>query len=800
MLAFRFKGIVQGVGFRPFVYRICNELHINGAVCNSGADTIIYADLTYTYVAHKPKARFHKFYVIESNAINAIYIVDSRFQVFWDMFFCHLPCNAKIDSIQIQPHILDSSLESYNGFCILESKLEKISLDSALPKDLASCEDCLNEIFTPTNRHFLYHLTSCTNCGARYSIIDSLPYDRKNTAMKDFALCKQCEYDYHNPMSRYYHAQPISCNECAIELVFYDNGLQTAYKRNALESSIAILKSGQILCLKGLGGFALVCDARNKATIQALRKAKNRPKKPFAIMAKDYAMASQIAHFSPKEKELLTSQIAPIILAKQNLANTYLLALESIAPNLSTIGVLLANTPLHHILFREIDFPLIYTSANLESQPIITDIDVALESLSHISAYFLDFTRAIFQGVDDSIFRLIDGETRALRMARGAAPEHIQNPNLKSPQSILALGAQDKNQLCISKNGDFILSPYIGDTKNLATQERLFGNLDFLARIYDFTPEIIVSDYHPRYETTLIATNLAQTPHTTHIQVYHHYAHFYAILAEIAESRNEEILGIIWDGSGLGENGDIWGGEFLYGGFNKIHRVGHFQEFLLIGGEVAIKDIRRIGYALALKSKCQSLVQIYENALPQAIITMAQKHINTPKTTSVGRIFDGIAHILGILEYSSYEGEAGALLEELYYQALEHNDKLDSSNSASTLCYRFEIIDGVIYTQEMLCQIHNDIASHLSYALIALKFIRTLAYIALEFSIAFLKNKPNTKVGFSGGVFQNKALCEEIALLFTKAKIPYSFHTLVPTNDSGISFGQAAFAAYQHKE
>lgn len=850
MLKIHCKGIVQGVGFRPFVCNLANALGIKGSVLNVGGDCIIYLDIDYVWWADyalKTKKITH-FFVLQCLPILPTANPKSaknpnNFSAFFNAFFASLPPNAKIHSISISY----ASSQEYNilkkhqnphqksNFHILDSLPSVLSLDSSVPKDLATCEKCLKDIFSPKSRHFLYHLISCTNCGGRYSLIKSLPYDRENTAMSAYQMCEKCANDYTNTQSRFYHAQPISCNDCAVPLTLYCNDNILAQQKEAIKKVAMLLDSGEIICIKGLGGFALICDSTNAKAIENLRIKKNRATKPFAIMAKDLAEAIKIATLNKAESKALSKRSAPIILAKQNLTNPLNLALNNIAPNLSTIGILLSNTPLHYMLFHFFAKPIIYTSANLKGEPIITNLQEAQEKLQSITGYFLDFEREIYNGVDDSIFRFIAGAMRPIRLARGETPHNFSLPNLQhlsrlphlqkdtnNAKKILAFGAQDKTNLCYASSEKlsnneckelFMLTPYIGDLSSIATQEKYAKTMEFFLRIYDFCPSVLVSDFHPRYESVKIAKHISENlsaklesnlqdsnkshksskSNVEHLQIYHHHAHLCAILGEIATKPNEEILGIIWDGSGLGESGDIWGGEFLFGGFSSVRRVGHFGEFMLYGGEVAIKDIWRVGYALSNLCKHKKMQEKYASYTSPLLELAIKKGINSYKTTSVGRLFDGVASLIGILEQTRYEGESGALIEELYYQSFSIDSSLDFAP------YPFEIENGVVKLESFIYELCEDVVLGVDLCIIARRFIRTLSVIALDFAKEFLKKTESNKeikVGFSGGVFQNKALCEEIHTLFSQAKILHFFHKLVPTNDSGISFGQATFGLY----
>ena len=861
MLKIHCKGIVQGVGFRPFVCNLANGLGLKGSVLNLGGDGIIYLNVDYVWRAdytpnYTPKKIRH-FFVLKNIPILPIAnrsINIHNFNAFFNAFFALLPPNAKIHSISI----FYASISEYNNvkkhqnlhqessFHILDSLPSMLSLDSSLPNDVATCKDCLNDVFSLHSRHFHYYLTSCVNCGGRYSLIKSMPYDRHNTAMGAYQMCEKCQKDYANTQSRFYHAQPISCNECAVPLKLYNKDKILATDEASIKKVATLLDSGKIICIKGAGGFALICDSTNSLAIENLRERKNRATKPFAIMTKDLPTAKKIAILNQAESKMLEEKSASIILATQHKTNTLNLALNSIAPNLSTIGILLANTALHHILFHFFHKPIIYTSANLKGEPIITNLQEAQAKLESITEYFLDFEREIYNGIDDSIFRFIAGDIRPIRLARGKTPHNFSLPNLIDSnqnltrnnhnqicqnQKIIAFGAQDKTNLCYASNEStnnneckeckalFMLTPYIGDLSSVATQEKYAKTMEFFSSIYDFIPNVLVSDFHPRYESVKIAKQIKENlsaklessvqnstqANIEHLQIYHHHAHLCAILGEIANETNEEILGIIWDGSGLGDNGDIWGGEFLFGGFKGVRRVGHLQDFSLYGGEVAIKEIWRVGYALSNLCEHKKMLEKYNTYASPLLQVAIKKGINSHKTTSVGRLFDGIASLLGILDFTRYEGESGALIEGLYYQSFNIDKRqrevinIDFINDMKP--YSFCIENGIVKIESFIYELCEEVFLGVELRFIARRFIHTLSVIALDFAKEFLqankaKSNKEIKVGFSGGVFQNKALCEEIHTLFTQAKIPHFFHTLVPTNDGGISFGQALFGLY----
>lgn len=817
MVVLRFVGVVQGVGFRPIVYRIATELGLCGGVYNDNGDVIIAIDCPSLPKLIAPKrhnARFMRIYpcvVVDSSAKASL--LPLRALPFLNALLCALPQSAHIAHITIYPlHLALRTLPSLAQikpstlqarFSILPSHSSKSQSPLSIPTDSATCKDCLQEIFTPTSRFYHYHLCACTNCGARYSIIDSLPYDRIRTSMRNFPLCKACKQDFSSPSSRFYHAQPISCNACSIELRLVDSRTNSVLARDyaGIELCATLLEQGEIVCIKGLGGFALICDSGNEQAIAQLRERKNRPHKPFAIMCKDLEQARSIAHLCKEEEDALTSLAAPIVLAriKASQAKPTPIATNAIAPSLNTIGIVLANTPLHHLLLDLFSSPIIYTSANLKAEPIITTAQEAT-ALAHITPYVLDIGREILHGVDDSITRYIDSQMRPIRLARGLAPSTINSPLSKNPhQTIIALGAGEKITPTLATATHTIITPYIGSLQSPSSLERLEANLAvFLPSMQK--PSIIISDKHPRFETTKLAHNLATQHHATHLSLYHHHAHHCAIWAEMARSEEEQILSVVWDGSGLGEDGSIWGGEFLLGDCREITRVGHFMPFALLGGERAIVDIKRIAYVLALEAGACAMIARYEACLPEPLCALAKSSPQDTSitTSSVGRIIDGVAHLLGLLDSTTYEGQAGALLESIAQEP-----------STPKAPYPYTITQaGVIKWQGMIAAICDDVLALESTfttlestsatnatkgkGFIAYKFLYTLAHIAMSF---ILEYRAKVRVGLSGGVFQNKLLCEILGAMLRAKGIDYHFHTFVPCNDGGIAFGQAAFAS-----
>lgn len=758
MLSICFKGIVQGVGFRPFVAKLALDLHLNGCVYNAGADAILELNLDSSFL--ESSNEFKPLKIIRFYEVAGSIYLSTKLELFFNEFFNRLPKAAHIKKI-----IFNKSFKALDsGFSILESKNKAINLDSSFMPDLATCKDCLNDINNANDRHFNYFFTSCTNCGPRFSVIKSLPYDRKTTSMNEFTLCSDCLSEYKNLDSRFYHAESISCPHCSIPLKLYKNKAFLQSNLAALKETANLLKNGEVVCIKGLCGFAYIANAFSESAITRIKNLKKRESKPLAVMVKDLDSAFNYAYLNEDEIKSLTSSSAPIVLLESK-------NILKVAKDLNIIGLMLPNTPLLHLLFKEINFPLIYTSANKKGESIATNLDSAFS----LNEFVLDNERKIEHGLDDSIVRFIANKIRKVRIARGFSPLNL---NLKSKHKILALGAQDKVSFALSDEFGTIISPYIGDLTSLNTQEKMTNLINFFMKTYDFKPNVIVCDCHPNYETTTIAKNLSLSYNAKLVKVYHHHAHLNSLLAEsnIKGKKIDSLLTFVFDGSGYGEDGSIWGGEVLYGSKNEFKRIKHLKTFKLIGNEVAIKDIKRIAYSLSLESNNEELIKYFEERLDSNIKFIAKKGINSIKTSSIGRLFDGVGVILGLLESSEYEGQSGLIIESLY----DKNEK-----GVYSFCIQKDEfnLDSALY--EMFKE-RNEAKKA------ATKFINTLALIALNIATEFFSSNENLEriAGFCGGVFQNKALCERIEEIFKEANIETIFNEILPSNDASISLGQ----------
>ena len=690
---------MQGVGFRPAVYQLAKRLGLRGYVRNMSEGVEV---------------------VIEGK----------RAGEFKEMFLKNLPPLARVDFVKEE----EIDTQRFEDFTIIKSEGGK--KETFLSPDISICDDCLKDLFDSANRRYLYPLINCTNCGSRYTIIKELPYDRKNTSMSEFKMCKECRREYEDAHSRFYHAQPISCFRCGPKVRFKDLTQNEAIKEAAKE-----LCEGKILAIKGVGGYHLVCKATDKEAIKTLRERKKRLRKPFAVMFRDLEQIKEYCLMDKTQESLVLSKERPIVVAKSKKE------LEGVAPGIGRIGVFLPYSPLYNLLFKFLDFPIVATSANISEEPIIKD-EAGIKRLN-IHDEILWYDREIVRSCDDSVVTSADGKPLFYRLGRGYGPKSYI---YKEMPSVLAVGARQKNTIALGFSKNIILSPHIGDIKNIESFEYFKKVIDDFKLIYDFEPDVVVCDMHPGYETTRYAKTLSKDV----VQVQHHRAHIYAALAELELEWNKELnewCGFSFDGTGYGEDGKIWGGEVFVGD----KRAYHFDYWKICGGEKAIKDIRLQGWSL-LKS-------LKEGVANPLFETAYEKSINCFETSSAGRLFDAVAYLGGICEKVDYEGEAGVLMEKRYRG-------WDFGH------YPF-VIDGK--------KIKIDFKALLSdkKEMVATRFINTIASIVL-----YIAKKEQKSVILTGGVFQNRTLLNLCASLFKKEGIDYFFPSKTPINDGAISLGQ----------
>ncbi len=737
--------MVQGVGMRPFIYTLAQKLELVGFVRNT------QAALEIILPAHKTESFL--------NALKK-----------------GLPPLALVEKIIISPY--DKTLK-FDDFRILESKNHPLNLLSQIPKDLGVCEDCLREIRDKNSPYFHYAFNSCAKCGARYSLLNALPYDRENSALKPFKLCEFCASVYQDPTNKHFHIQGISCKKCGITL---------NYKRfkndDALLECAKDIQKGKIIALKGLGGFALLCDGRNFQTIERLRLLKNRPLKPFALMFKDLNTAKQHAFLSALECESLNSASAPILLARKK-PNTPLA--PNIAKNSPFYGVILPYTPLHALLLDLLDFPIVFTSANFSSLPLASD-EAEIDALSFIFDFKLTHNRAIIHRIDDSIAQCIDNAIRPMRLARGFAPLYLILPKRSngSPKKILALGAQQKGHFSLldSETSILLLSPFCGDLSVLENEKHFKETLNFFLKTYDFKPTLLACDKHKNYTTTKMAFDF----NTPLLQVQHHHAHFLAsVLDALLQDPhlNHPFIGIIWDGSGAYEN-KIYGAECFVGDLERIEEIARFEEFLLLGGQKAIKEPKRLVLEIALKHQLNKLLERVQKHFKEDELEIFQqmhdKKIQSIATNSIGRLFDIVAFSLDLVGTISFEAESGQVLENLALQSDE------------IAFYPFTIKNSVVCLKEFYQAFEKDLGV-LEPKRIAKKFFNSLVEIITALIAPFKEHV----VVCSGGVFCNQLLCEQLAKRLRGLKRQYFFHKHFPPNDSSIPIGQALMAYFNPK-
>ncbi len=727
---------------RPFIYTLAQKLELVGFVRNT------QAALEIILPAHK----------IES---------------FLNALKKGLPPLALVEKIIISPY--DKTLK-FNDFRILESKNHPLNLLSQIPKDLGVCEDCLREIRDKNSPYFHYAFNSCAKCGARYSLLNALPYDRENSALKPFKLCGFCASTYQDPTNKRFHIQGISCKKCGITL---------NYKRfkndDALLECTKDIQKGKIIALKGLGGFALLCDARNFQTIERLRLLKNRPLKPFALMFKDLNTAKQHAFLNALECESLNSTSAPILLARKK-PNTPLA--PNIAKNSPFYGVILPYTPLHALLLDLLDFPIVFTSANFSSLPLASD-EAEIDALSFVFDFKLTHNRAIIHRIDDSIAQCIDNAMRPMRLARGFAPLYLTLPKRSndSQKKILALGAEQKGHFSLldSETSTLLLSPFCGDLSVLENEKHFKETLNFFLKTYDFKPTILACDKHQNYTTTKMACDF----NTPLMQVQHHHAHFLAsVLDALLQDPhlNDPFIGIIWDGSGAYEN-KIYGAECFVGDFERIEEIARFEEFLLLGGEKAIKEPKRLVLEIALKHQLNKLLERVQKHFKEDELEIFQqmhdREIQSVATNSIGRLFDIVAFSLDLTGTISFEAESGQVLENLALQSDE------------IAFYPFKIKNSVVCLKDFYQAFEKDLGV-LEPERIAKKFFNSLVEIITALIAPFKEHV----VVCSGGVFCNQLLCEQLAKRLRGLKRQYFFHKHFPPNDSSIPVGQALMAYF----
>ena len=783
------RGAVQGVGFRPFVYRLASELKLKGWVLNSSQG--VFAELEGPRV------------VLDAFSIR---------------FTKEKPPRAVIQSFESS--FLDAI--GYNAFEIRKSQTTGDKSALILP-DIATCADCLREILDPNNRRFRYPFTNCTNCGPRFSIIEVLPYDRANTSMKKFAMCHGCDSEYHDPVDRRFHAQPNACPKCGPQLQLWDgNGVTISDGTGVLIEAASAIRAGKVLALKGVGGFQLIVDACNEAAVVRLRERKHREEKPFALMYPSLDAVKNHCEVSDLEARLLLSPESPIVLLGRarrarrtdgSATRPHHLG-KSVAPGNPNLGVMLPYSPLHHLLMHQLNFPIVATSGNLSDEPICIDEHEALNRLHGIADLFLVHDRPIVRHVDDSVVRVMCGREMMLRRARGYAPLPITIRGIcfrpmsdrqdagATSKTILAVGAHLKNTVALKINNNIFVSQHIGDLEAEQAYSAFQRSAQDLPRLYDVRIDNVACDMHPDYLSSKRADDLsgrASSPvltvngahgvtRPTKISVQHHFAHIVACMAE--NEIEPPALGITWDGTGYGFDGTIWGGEFLLAKHDgSFERVAHLRQFRLPGGDRAIKEPRRSALGLLYEMfgehawDCLPSSIDFSEKEKSLLGQILEKQINAPMTSSVGRLFDAVAALVGTRRTSSFEGQAAMELE-----FARQRDVADA--------YSFVVTTAAPIVVDWEPAIHvllDDLARGENAGVVSARFHNGLVEAAVDVA----KKVGERKIVLSGGCFQNRYLTEHAVERLREEEFELYWHQRIPPNDGGIALGQAVAASWR---
>ncbi len=761
------NGIVQGVGFRPFVYGLAAAPGIGGSVANTSAGVTSHAE-----GAPAALDAFHR-----------------------DLSEKAPPLSQILD-MAVEP----AAFEGRTHFAIVASApgADRATLISP---DVSVCKDCLREMVDPSDRRFGYPFINCTNCGPRYTIIMDIPYDRPLTAMKDFRMCPQCQAEYDDPSDRRFHAQPNACPACGPHVWLSDASGNPLDVADPIERTVSLLKAGRILAIKGLGGFHLAANAENPAAVRRLRERKHREEKPFALMSPDLETIRRFAEVSDAEADLLASPRRPIVLLKKRSHHS---VAGAVAPRNRFFGVMLPYTPLHYRLFHPLSgapspfTALVMTSGNRSSEPIAIDNGEALQRLSPLADAFLLHNRDIYLRSDDAIVRHAAGAVRPLRRSRGYAPAPVLL-NHKVPP-ILACGAELKNTVCLTKGKMAFLSQHVGDLENLPAYEFFTQTIDHLQRILDIRPEAIAHDLHPDYLSTRYAMERTDLPR---IPVQHHHAHIVACMAE--HGIDGPVIGLAFDGTGYGPDGTIWGGEILVADARGFHRIAHLAPVPMPGAAAAINEPWRMALAYLYDAFGKDLhhldipfLQNLSRKQIDVICGMSDKGVNTPLTSSLGRLFDGVAALVGLRNTVTFEGQAAMELEmvaegvphRLYEFSWEKN--ADKKGPPTEECYR-------IATSPLIRGIVQDLTEGLAPSEISARFHATMVRMVSDLTAFLSKEFGLNRTVLSGGVFQNVLLLSELSRELTQRGFEVFSHSQIPTNDGGIALGQAMVAAAQIK-
>ncbi len=772
------RGIVQGVGFRPFVYGLAVRHNLKGWVYNTSEDVKI--DVEGEAEAIRQFRR-----ELETKA----------------------PPLAYIENVTVKYH----RPAGYKSFEIRKSQAQRGKYQLVSP-DVATCPACLAELLDPEDRRYRYPFTNCTNCGPRFTIIEGMPYDRPKTTMRYFQMCPQCQSEYDNPLDRRFHAQPNACPKCGPRVQLMDNQGNVVNESDPIAAASQLLKEGKIVAIKGLGGFLLACDATNDDAVRTLRQRKNRPSKPFAIMVATVEEAKRHCYVLPEEEKLLSSPQSPIVLMIWKEGSS---VSREVAPNLWFLGIMVPYTPLHHILLRDVCLPLVMTSGNLSEEPIARDNDEALRRLSGIADYFLVHNRDIYSRYDDSVAIVERGTSQLVRRARSYAPYPVRLPF--KTREVLSCGAEEKNTFCLTRDNYAFVSQHIGDMENMETLEHFDSTISLYKGLFHIEPEIVAHDLHPDYLATKYARELGESGMKL-VPVQHHHAHIASCMAD--NGLETPVIGVAFDGTGMGADGNIWGGEFLVADYRSFRRVAHLEYLPLPGGAAAIRRPYRtaIGYILTLlgedalnavvaalnevkgkQSRLASIGQVDEVEI-EVIKRQIERKINSPLCSSVGRLFDAISALLGIRGEIDYEGQAAVELEMAAYSGVIAASISREAISSAQGSYPYGIVTDkgirVVRLSDLLSTVVEDLRRGVSERTIAVKFHNTVARMTNEMCRLIADQTGIHQVALSGGVFQNRLLLRKAVSLLESSGLQAFTHRQVPCNDGGVSLGQAVIANF----
>ncbi len=767
------RGIVQGVGFRPFVYSQASRRDLRGRVRNNTNGVLIEVEGKHGDIEQ--------------------FVSDLK---------SNPPPLSAIESVECNHYL---SPADYPDFVILESAHDSQSGEKFVPisADVATCEDCLSELLDPQDRRYRYPFINCTNCGPRFTIIEDIPYDRAQTTMRDFEMCAECRAEYEDPLNRRFHAEPTACAICGPRLSLAGlrsvppavaGGLSTMNPPataggtdNAISSARRLLLDGAILAIKGIGGFHLACDALNAEAVEQLRQRKYREDKPFAMMAASVALIRQYCVVSKEEEQLLLSERRPIVLLERR---PDCKISHAVAPGVNALGFMLPYSPLHHLLLQDLSRPFVMTSGNVSDEPICFDDTQAIERLSRIADHFLLHDRRIHMRTDDSVARVYDGGEMIVRRSRGYAPAPIRT-GLNFSRQVLACGAELKNTFCLARDNYAFLSHHIGDLENLETLRSFTDGIEHFKRLFHLDPEVVAYDLHPEYLSTKYALALEDIP--TKIAVQHHHAHIASCMAD--NQIDGEVIGVAMDGLGFGTDGRMWGGEFFVADFVDAERIAHLAYVPMPGGAKAIREPWRMAAVYLQQAFGDEFVNLdlpvvkdLEQRGWTTLRSMVATRTNSPETSSMGRLFDAVSSLLGVRALVNYEGQAAIELEAMVDRDCTEGYEFKHSSK-----------ENVVEAQDVIRSAVEDLLDGFPASIVSARFHLAVARLIVSIAKKVRSERRLNRVVLSGGVFQNVFLLEKTCELLQASGFQSFTHARVPTNDGGISLGQASIANAQIK-